>query len=41
MKVYVTKNVKKEFPTSFQGLLMGMKDIPEKVSKEDPQLAQV
>ena len=41
MKVYVTKNVKKEFPNSFQGLLMGMKDLPEKVSKEDPQLAQV
>ena len=41
MNGYVSKNVKKDFPTSFQGLLMGMKDIPEKVSKEDPQLAQV
>ena len=41
MNGYVSKNVKKDFPTSFQGLLMCMKDLPEKVSKEDPQLAQV
>ena len=41
MKGYVTKNVKKDFPTSFQGLLMGMKDFPETVSKEGPQSVQV
>ena len=38
MRWYVTKNLEKEYPPAFKGLLQGMKEFAKTISEKNPEL---